>query len=87
MQEPFSFGFLKRREFKTYLTPDFWNALYIWRQYCRRGLPSGKGWAEEPESLLDLLDVFDDARDTLDRLKAEQKTMGGKPGHGSANNR
>jgi hypothetical protein len=86
MREEFSFGFLKRKEFKNYLTADFWNAFRIWRQCCRRGLPAGKGWIDEPEAILELLDLFDDTRDTLDRLKTAQKTVGEEPGHGHTNN-
>ncbi|MDR0878935.1 MAG: hypothetical protein LBN21_12875 [Treponema sp.] len=87
MREEFSFGFLKRKEFKKYLTPDFYTAFAIWRQCCRRGLPSGKGWADEPEAILELLDLFDDTRDMLDRLKAAQKTTGEEPGRVHTNNR
>jgi hypothetical protein len=42
--------------------------------YCRYGLPSGRGWLEEPGAVLELLSLFDDARDSLDRLKAGKKT-------------
>jgi hypothetical protein len=49
------------------LTADFWEAFGIWRRYCRYGLPSGRGWIEEPDALLELLDLFDDTRDGLDR--------------------
>jgi hypothetical protein len=84
-KEEFSFGYLRRGEFRRYLTADFWAAFFIWRRCCRRGLPSGKGWAEEPEALLELLDLFDDTRDALDRLRAERKA-GGKEG-GDADNR
>jgi hypothetical protein len=72
-REEFSFGFLKRKEFKSYLTADFWEAFGIWRRYARYGLPSGRGWAEEPDALLELLDLFDDTRDSLDRQRIEKR--------------
>jgi hypothetical protein len=41
--------------------------------YRRFGLPSGRGWLEEPGAVLELLDLFDSAMDSLDRRKAEKK--------------
>jgi hypothetical protein len=75
-REQFSFGFLRRGEFKGYLTGDFWRALAVWRRYCRYGLPGGRGWTEEPAALLDLFDLFDDARDALDRRRITTTTPG-----------
>jgi len=65
-KEVFSFGAIPRREIKTYLTDDFWKAFLLWRNYCRYGLPSGKGWAAEPAAIIDLFNLFDDAKDILD---------------------
>jgi hypothetical protein len=51
------------------LNEDFWHAFFIWKRCRRRGLPSGGGWRQEPEAILDMLDLFDD---TLDRLERER---------------
>jgi hypothetical protein len=39
----------------------------------RRGLPSGKGWVFESAAVLDLLDLFDDTADYLERRRFEMK--------------
>ena len=72
-REEFSFGFLKRGEFRDYLTDDFWKAFAIWKRSLLRGLPSGKGWVFESAAVLDLLDLFDDTADFLERRRLELK--------------
>jgi hypothetical protein len=84
-REEFSFGFLRRKEFAGYLTGEFRQALDIWRRYSRYGLPGGRGWGEEPAALLDLFDLFNDARDTLDSLNA--KAIAEKTGKSNADKR
>ncbi|WP_162510603.1 hypothetical protein [Treponema endosymbiont of Eucomonympha sp.] len=57
---------LKRREFRKYLTDEFWLALSLWADTKRYGFPSGRGWASEPAALIDLIKLFDSERDALE---------------------
>ena len=52
------------------MTDDFWKAFAIWRRSLRYGPPSGKGWVFESGAVLDLLDLFNDTADLLDRRSA-----------------
>lgn len=51
---------MERRQVRTYDTPDFWEAVRIWKLYKRFGLYGGGGVEGETSEYIDLIDSFED---------------------------
>jgi hypothetical protein len=48
-----------RRDIPDLLTPEFAQALRVWTDYKRFGLPYHGGWAEQPAPLITLIRLFE----------------------------
>ena len=74
-----------RGEIPNFLSDEFWEAYRIWKNYRRYGLPNGRGWAEEPEEILRLIDLFEDEIALNQKREREDKEE--ELGHGGGHNR
>jgi hypothetical protein len=45
---------------KALLTEDLWEAVRIWKDYRRYGLPNGKGMLEESYETISLITAFEE---------------------------
>ncbi len=52
---------LKRKDIKTYLTPEFYQAYNTWQRIREFGLPHGKGWQNECETIMKMTEIFNQA--------------------------
>lgn len=51
---------LTRREMKTLITSDLWDAIRIWKDFKRFGLPHGVGIAGENAEVISLIRSFEE---------------------------
>jgi len=61
---------IRRRDARGYLGAEFRYWWKVWRRWKRFGLPNGSGWANEPESTIRVLELFEDE---LDAWREEKK--------------
>ena len=52
---------IKRKDIKTYLTPEFYAAYTTWQRIREFGLPHGKGWQNECETIMKMTEIFNQA--------------------------
>jgi hypothetical protein len=50
---------VKKGEIKNYFTEYYYSAVSLYNRYKRFGMPFTGGWAEQPEYLIDVIDLFD----------------------------
>jgi hypothetical protein len=62
---------ITRAEMRTLLTEDLWDAIRIWKDYRRFGLPNGSGKQGETSELVDLVSAFENEYD--DAVAAAQE--------------
>lgn len=74
-KELFTFGFLRRKDFKNYLTEIFFKSFTIWSRYRKFGLPSGMGYLNEAGAIIEMLELFDGAFEVL-KEKEVKKNAG-----------
>ena len=48
-----------RRDVPNYLTPLFYDAYQVWTRYTRFGLPNGRGWRQEREIVIRVIEIFE----------------------------
>jgi len=54
---------ITRSELKTYLTDELFEAVEIWKEYGRFGLPHGSGPAGETWEYITLISAFEDEKE------------------------
>jgi hypothetical protein len=74
MKEKIGGALIARADFKNYLTDDFYRALRLYSDIKQYGLPQGRGWANEPASVMELVKLFDAE---IAELKAKEKENDG----------
>lgn len=79
-EEPISlgrFGILRRRQIYPYLTEDLYHAVRLWKDYRRFGLPHGKGYMDESDEYISLINSFEDTyEEAVNDIR--RKAAGGK---------
>ena len=50
---------MDRADIKGYFTEEYLSALILHNRYKRFGLPFSGGWAEQPEYLMEVIEVFE----------------------------
>jgi hypothetical protein len=51
---------IDRNAIPTYFTDHYWSAFEIWRNWKRYGLPFAGGWAEHPDYLVRVINLFEE---------------------------
>lgn len=54
---------IRRGDLKDYLTDDLYEAIDIWKEYTRFGLPHGGGVAAETFEYITLVSAFEDEKE------------------------
>lgn len=54
---------IRRGDLKRYLTDELYEAIGIWKEYTRFGLPHGAGAAAETYEYIALVSAFEDERE------------------------
>jgi hypothetical protein len=62
---------VERRRIPEYFTEEYFDALAIWKRYKRYGLPYSIGWAEHPEFIIDIIDIFEDTQAAFNEREAK----------------
>ena len=57
------YGLVKRKDIYPLYTEDLTNAVMLWKDYRRFGLPHGGGYAAETEEYITLISAFEDEYD------------------------
>lgn len=52
---------IKRKDIKSYLTPEFHQAYNTWQRIREFGLPHGTGWQNECETIMRLTEILNQA--------------------------
>lgn len=52
---------IKRKDIKSYLTPEFYQAYNTWQRIREFGLPHGKGWQNECETIIKMTEILNQA--------------------------
>ncbi len=55
-----------------YFTEYYHSAVMIYNRYKRFGFPWSGGWAEQPEYIVQLIEIFEATKDEYARYKAEK---------------
>lgn len=50
---------IARKDVKNYITPEFLELLSMYKMSKSWGLPNGKGWLDEPTSLMEIFQIFE----------------------------
>lgn len=64
---------VRRREVAAYLGDAFRSALRLYRRWLLFGLPGGAGWASEPETTLQIIELFEQERHLYEQEKKAER--------------
>ena len=75
---------IKRKDIRSYLTPEFHAAYNTWQRIRAYGLPHGEGWQNECETIIYMTEILDQAlaecqqeeREQLARERARKNAVG-----------
>lgn len=69
-------GTVKRSDIPTYWTEYYFSALSIYNRFKRFGMPFTGGWAEQPEYLVRIMEVFDALVEQHEQLSIKKAKNG-----------
>ncbi len=68
------YGLVKRKDIYPLYTEDLNQAVRLWKDYKRFGLPHGEGYASETEEYITLISAFEDDYDEVIKIISQSKT-------------
>ena len=64
---------IKWTEIKGFLNEYYYSAVEIYNRFKRYGFPYSGGWAEQPEYIVQLIDIFESTVDSYHRHEREKQ--------------
>lgn len=63
---------VERKKILDYFNEYYMSALIIYNRYKRFGFPWSGGWAEQPDYIMSIIELFDYTMDQFNAYKAEK---------------